>query len=190
MSRLDLEESFHLGLEATQRGDFGSAIEYFKEYIEQDASNAQVAYLLGACYAQIGLYDRAKQQLTTALSLDPSQSTACFQLGLLHLTSGEVGLAKEAWLQLDVAEDDAFLRFFKEGLEALIGDRFADCIDLLTRGIELNNANLPLNIDMEKVIAAARAAIGTEPDASTSDAATAPNSLFLANYQKHTNQNH
>jgi hypothetical protein len=58
----------------------------------------------------------------------------------------------EIWGPLEELPDDAALKSFKRGLEALIRDDFAACIGFLQRGIELNLQNAPLNRDMSMII--------------------------------------
>jgi hypothetical protein len=71
------------------------------------------------------------------------------------------------WSPLEELDDTAALKHFKRGLEALIGDDFATCIDLLQKGIALNQENAPLNRDMNMVIASVTEAVGTNAPAVT-----------------------
>jgi tetratricopeptide (TPR) repeat protein len=183
---LDFDESFHLGLAATQRSDFGKAIEHFKHCLMLGQDEGRVYHMLGACYAQIGLYERAKENFTEAVTRDPEQQVAAFQLGLLQLTSGNVTAAYDAWATLETLEDAHPLRLFIAGLRALVADQFDHCVELINEGIAANAANPALNSDMQRVVDAARAAIS--PDAERP--ATGLNSTLLANYQKQTEKKH
>src|SRR5258708_1433265 len=109
-------------------------------------------YLLGAEHAQIGLYDRAVEEIAKAVELDPKLTTARFQLGLLHLTSGRVEQAERAWAALEDLESGNALRLFKTGLLHLARDEFAECASYLTKGIAANKENPTLNKDMQQVL--------------------------------------
>lgn len=158
MSGLDAQELLHLGLHATQNDDTTQAIECLKRCIELEPANSRAMYLLGALYAQIGMYDRARENLVSAVALDPGQHTAVFQLGLLHLTSGEVSNAEAAWRGLDTLAADHFLNLFRRGLLALAADDFTASAELLGQGIEANTENEALNNDMRAMRASAEAA--------------------------------
>jgi tetratricopeptide (TPR) repeat protein len=158
MSGLDAQELLHLGLHATQKDDPLQAIECLKRCVEMDPVNSRATYLLGALYAQIGMYDRAKETLGSAVALDPNEHTAVFQLGLLHLTSGDVQKAQSAWHGLDTLREDHFLNLFRQGLLALAADDFERCVALLEQGISANTTNEPLNNDMRNLRASAEAA--------------------------------
>lgn len=158
MAGLDAEELLHLGLHASQQGDPAKAIEYLKQCLSLQPDNPNATYMLGALYAQIGIYDRAKETLARAVNLNAAQPTAAFQLGLLHLTSGEVPQATEVWKRLDALAPEHALNRFRFGLLALVRDEFAACISLLEQGIEANSFNDMLNQDMARVKASAEAA--------------------------------
>jgi hypothetical protein len=63
------------------------------------------------------------------------------------------------WAPLEQLEDGHALRHYKHGLEALIRDDFAACIDHIERGIATNTFNDPLNRDMGLVRDKAREAL-------------------------------
>lgn len=96
--------------------------------------------------------DGAEAAYIAALSLAPEFHIARFQLGLLQLTSGRPAAATATWALLDVLDEKAPLRLFKEGLLLMIQDRFDEAKTRLREGIERNKENLPLNKDMQMVI--------------------------------------
>ncbi|HEX5126409.1 MAG TPA: hypothetical protein VFW00_06690, partial [Rhodocyclaceae bacterium] len=113
--------------------------------------------------------------------------TAHFQLGLLHLTSGRVMEAREAWMPLALLEEvhpEYYLKLFKQGLEALADDDFPACRKWLNQGMERNKANLPLNGDMQKMLNALPPAESdaTAP-AKADEAVKAEDHLFLSAYR-------
>jgi tetratricopeptide (TPR) repeat protein len=158
MAGLDAKELLHLGLHASQHDDPAKAIDYLKQCLALEPENADATYLLGALYAQIGIYDRARETLARAVDLNGSQTTAIFQLGLLHLSSGDVGQAAHVWARLDTLSEDHSFNLFRRGLLALANDDFAQCVSLLERGIEANTFNEALNNDMQRLKASAEAA--------------------------------
>jgi tetratricopeptide (TPR) repeat protein len=123
--------------------------------VRNDPRNARLRYLFGAELAQMRDYDAAVSEMRRALELDASLHIARFQLGLLHLTMGHPELSLEVWAPLE-AQPELFLRHFKRGLEALIRDEFATCIEALEAGIRANQTNAPLNTDMQLIIGKVR----------------------------------
>lgn len=158
-STLDTDELFHLALNATNSDKNEDAIEYLKRAQELSPDNANVIYLLGAVHAQIGMFDRAVDEMSKAVEIDPSMSSAHFQLGMLYITSGRRKEAENAWLALDDLGEEHPFYLFKTGLLHLANDEFSECIDCLKRGIEVNDINEPLNHDMRKVLASAEQAL-------------------------------
>jgi len=151
MPVLNAEELLHLGLHATNHNDPDKALEYLKRCLDLEPANAGAMYLLGANYAQIGMYDRAQEVLQQSIDLQPTQYTAVFQLGLLHLTRGNPDAARDVWSGLDALGDEHFLYLFKSALLALADDDFFSCLDLIDRGLAANTANEALNNDMRNV---------------------------------------
>lgn len=187
MSELDAEELFHLGLHALRNDDPHEAISCLKQCIDLAPTHVKAVYLLGATYAQVGMYDRAKQLMQQAVLLDPQEYTAVFQLGLLHITSGDVELARTTWEGLDILGPEHFLHLFKSAMLALVIDDFARCIALIDAGIKANTFNEALNNDMLKVKVSAEAALTTAaetiPAALPTDGA-AVNHVALSGYQQ------
>jgi tetratricopeptide (TPR) repeat protein len=166
LSRLDDEELLHLAVEASKGQRHADAIHYLKEAASKSAGNAKVHFLLGAEHAQIGLFDRAVEDMTTALKLDPGLVPARFQLGMLFLVRGRVAEALDAWKPLDtLGESDPYLHF-KRGLELLVRDEFKRCEECLTRGLQLNTVNPPLNHEMQRILDEVKARIQTGAAAS------------------------
>ncbi len=120
--------------------------------IENEPRKAELHYLLGAELAGQREYEGAAQEMGRALELDPSLHTCRFQLGLLLLTMALPDQARAVWSALENLEATSPLWYFKRGLEALIEDRFQDCIACLRSGIELNDSNPALNGDMQMII--------------------------------------
>lgn len=176
---LDQPELLHLALEAARRDDHGQAITYLKQALDlpegaasSSTDYARLLYLLGAEYAQIGLMDRAREQMARAIEMDPSLHTARFQLGLLLLTQAQPEAALEVLAPLkQLGPQQAFFHF-EAGLTHLIRDEFDACRTSLHEGMELNAAspapNLALNADMQKILDALPAADGGDKSAEAS----------------------
>jgi len=141
-------------LAASARNDSETAIGLLKRAIELDPGAGAAHHLLGAEYAQIGMIDKAIDQMRQAVACDADLAIARFQLGLLLLTTGDVNGAQEAWAALDRLGEAHPLRIFREGLLAMAQDRFADARRLIEDGIRGNGANDALNRDMRKVLEA------------------------------------
>jgi len=141
----------------------GDELSQIREAVRKDAMNAELRYLLGAELAQQGEYEQAVLEMTLAVELQPSLHVARFQLGLLHLTLARPSEALAAWAPLDALPDGSYLKSFKQGLDALIRDDFANCIGSLERGIAANTVNAPLNRDMALIIDKCRAALAQQP---------------------------
>lgn len=171
---LDTEELMHLALKATETGDGDKVLKYLKQLLDIEPNNAMALYLLGAQHAQMGMYDRGKDEMARAVELEPNiPPTAHFQLGLLHLTSGEVPKAMAAWAPLDKLGDEDPLNLFKHGLAYLAQDEFAKCIEYLEKGIAVNDRYPALNPDMQTFMDKAREALGGTPSSAEKPAATA-----------------
>lgn len=185
---LTAQELFQLGLHATQHADPYTAISYLSQSVELEPLNPKVTYLLGAVYAQVGLYDRARDLLHKAIELNPTEYTGIYQLGLLYLTSGNVGRARVIWQQLDPLSQESYLYIFKEAMLALVEDDFARCMMLINQGIDLNQQNESLNEDMRKVRAAAEAAAGNDVKSDDAEAAPGVSHLVLSGYEQAQNK--
>jgi len=131
------------------------------------AGDARLHFLRGSLLAGLKRYDEARQAMGRAVQIAPTFAVARFQLGLLELTSGQAEAAEATWGPLQDLPEHHYLRLFAAGLGRLIRDDFPGTIALLMEGIENNDENLPLNRDMQMMIAEAQKkldeAAGEEP---------------------------
>lgn len=162
-STLDSSELFHLAIESARRDDHGAAIAYLKQALDlpegaatSAETYARMMYMLGAEYAQIGLMDRAQQQMAQAIEMDPALHSARFQLGLLLITQALPEQALEVLAPLKSLGDHHLFFHLRAGLEYLIKDEFDLCRDHLRTGMRLNESspdfNPALNGDMQKLL--------------------------------------
>ncbi|OUS03231.1 hypothetical protein A9Q81_07540 [Gammaproteobacteria bacterium 42_54_T18] len=186
---LDHEELFHLALQASSKGDHDKAIRYLKEGLAISPS-AKFYYILGAQHAEIGMYERAVEEMTKALELDDTMDTARFQLGLLKMTMNDVEGARGTWSLLDEKDEGEPLRLFKTSiLEAVSGD-FVEALDIAQRGIDANNENPALNVDMNNLVERWKASLETEAGGIVSTEAedeANTNHFFLSAYKDEKN---
>jgi tetratricopeptide (TPR) repeat protein len=139
-------------------------LQQIKSAVASDPGNAELRYLLGAELAQQRDYDGAVVEMSTALAIEPNLHFARLQLGLLYLTMARPAESIAIWAPLEQLDDGAALKSFKRGLEALIRDDFAACIDHLRHGIQLNTQNAPLNRDMNMIIDRVRETTAGAPE--------------------------
>ncbi len=152
LSMLDQDELLQLAKNASGSDDSATAIAYLKEAVSRADATGAAHYLLGAEYAQIGMYERAVNEMESALALDPALATARLQLGLLWIGGGAVERAESVLAPLaELAADDP-LRQFGAGLALLIKNQLDDAAARLEQGIALNPGNAALNQDMRKII--------------------------------------
>ncbi len=184
IDKLDSEELLHLSLKAMESNNHDTAIIYLKRALELSPDNANVQYLLAAEYAEIGMYDRAKEGMAKTLEINPDMGTTRFQLGLLHITSGDVQLAEEVWEKLSELGKNHPLYLFKCGLLHLAKDEFNECHEFLTKGIVLNNINPALNNDMRRMLTNIADKV-TQPEQTADEESDVKrdNHILLSNYQ-------
>jgi tetratricopeptide (TPR) repeat protein len=166
LQTLSQAELFSLALEASRRDDSGHALAYLKEASRRTDASAQVLFMLGSEYAQLGLIEDAKESMARAVSAGPELFIARFQLGMLHVTSGNVDAARAAWAPLaEMAADhpQAYLARFRAGMLHLVADEFDEAVAALNAGLVQNHENEPLNNDMRRVVDAIEHLPGRSP---------------------------
>lgn len=200
LQSLSQGELLALALEASRREDAGRALAYLKEASGRADASPQALFMLGSEYAQLGLMDDAKASMARAVEVGPDLVIARFQLGMLHVTSGEVDAARAAWAPLAALSADhpqAYLATFHKGMLHLVADEFDAAVAALGAGLAQNLENEALNNDMRRVIDAvehlpgrspqAPAAVTPQPEAApapapAADADVEPSHLFINAY--------
>lgn len=151
-STLDIEEILHLAAYAIDHQQTDKALALAKAGMDRYPESGEIAYLLGTLYAEIGMYDKAKDLLQRALPLLDNPDPAAFQLGLLFITGNQPDEALHIWQRLDHLDEDHYFRLFSRGMVALSNGQVTSGQALLEQGI-LNNKEIPaLNRDMENVL--------------------------------------
>jgi tetratricopeptide (TPR) repeat protein len=122
------------------------------EALEACPRDARLHFLRGSVLAGLARYAEAHGAMATAVAIAPDFGVARFQLGFLELTSGDAAAAQTTWRPLERLAPMDPLRVFVEGLRHLINDRFAEAVQALERGIDLNDENPSMNADMQLII--------------------------------------
>jgi Flp pilus assembly protein TadD len=183
-AELDAAELAHLAVKAMRGGRDEDALRLLQRATERDPNDGVPHHLRGAILASQGEPGKAIEAMTQALALNPQLMVARFQLGLLHLTSGNVVEARSVWQGLDdLAERDP-LRLFKTGMLHLANDEFEECVALLNQGISLCDSE-SINKDMRRVIEHVRAVIPAKPaEGGESRAQDNAQHVMLARYEQ------
>jgi len=96
------EVPYYLGLIAQEQGDEAHAIALFQKAVQQLPSYALARVALGASYLRLKDYVRARQELETAVKLDPEEPSGHYNLALLYARTKEPAKAEE---QMRIVED-------------------------------------------------------------------------------------
>ncbi len=173
---LDSQELKFLAIEASRGRQAERALGYLKQAIGQAPLDGELHYLMAAEHAQMGMYDRAAEEMEHALRLAPGLHAARLQLGLLYLTQANVDASGRTLEPLCALDEGSCFRSFAFGLLHLMHDRFPECRAALAQGIALNAQNDALNGDMRKILDAL--------PAPAVDAASADSNVWLSAYKQ------
>lgn len=141
---LDAEELLRLALDASGKDEQERALTFLKRALAQAPHNARVLYMLAAQHAQMGLRERASDEMRQAVQGDPGLHTAHFQIGLLHFVAGRLPHAQGAWQALDGLPESHALRAFKAALLHLSRDEWRSCAEHLRRGVAASRRTPPM----------------------------------------------
>lgn len=183
MSTSHLSPLVQQALQASASGDTTAALRLFESAILQTPQDAVAHFLMAAELAQTGQLETAEAAFARAVLLAPTFEVARFQLGLLQFTSGRPAIAMLSWTPLLALPQSSPFHQFVSGFAALAAEQFDDAAQLLRRGIELNVENLPLNADIQKVLARihARTGIPSAPSDATGEPSPTHH-VLLSNY--------
>lgn len=165
--------------------DAEDALARIEQLLSEYPLDPRLHFLQGSLLVGFKRFVGAHLAMSRALEIAPDYDLARFQLGFFELTSGEAAAALRTWLPLEQRlAPDHWMRHFVDGLRALAEDRFTDCIAALRAGIAANDENLPLNGDMELIIAECEKLNGGEASGPTDggdDGAVSATSFLLGN---------
>lgn len=86
------------GRDALAKGDFGSAIEYFKESINC-LPHFKTYESIGVCFMNLNDYPNAAIYLSAAVGIAPNQSRPLYLLAMTLTNIGEIDAAREKLLR-------------------------------------------------------------------------------------------
>jgi len=173
------QEYLHLIEHLLKQKDVQKAVQLIESAIQSYPTNGELMYYCGTVYADNGQFDSAKSLIEQALNNLKDPLPAVLQLGFLHITSGNVELAKTAWIPLEALAEDHSFKLFRDGMLKLVVDEFADAKRLLELGISNNNLLPGINSNIEQVIGQINTILNDNAD--TSDM----HSRLLTGYDKH-----
>jgi tetratricopeptide (TPR) repeat protein len=96
----DAQELFALARLDLERGSLEQALFKIKQLIADPEAPNEAFGFAGRLYAQLGIWDRAKELFQRYLKLNPKAVTEAFQLGMVHFDSLESNEALEIWSEL------------------------------------------------------------------------------------------
>lgn len=153
LDALDADELLTLGLRASAAGAAAEALGYFKLAVSRQHDHAKAHWALAAEYAALPMPERAREHFARAVELDPGQTVARFQYGLLCLTQADLVQAEAVWAPLDELHPEDPLRLFKQGLLDMVADRFDSALALIRRAMADASVDPALRRDMAMTIA-------------------------------------
>jgi tetratricopeptide (TPR) repeat protein len=89
------EVFYYLGLVAQEQNDDAKAIGLFEKAVQKLPNYAFARIALGSSYIKLRNYPRAKEELETAVKLDPEEPTAHYNLALLYARLKDPARAQE-----------------------------------------------------------------------------------------------
>lgn len=181
MEKLDAQELFHLGIKASETGDHDKAIVFLKESIDKQA-DPKVQYILAAEYAEIGMVDRAIENMEQAISIDETLFTARLQLGLLYSLKNDALAALNAWEPLKTLPSTDPLHLFATGLIDLLNNKSKEAYHMIEKGIAANKNNPSLNNNMNQILAHITTTSDSLQNIDSTTSTNAAKRLFLNAY--------
>lgn len=181
---LDAEELFHVSLSAMQHGRDGEALEALKRLLTLEPSHLQAQHLLGAQYAQLGMFARAEATWRALLALAPDFAAARFQLGRLVMLSGDPAAVQTVLAPLIERADD--LGWYAQAVVAASRSEPGLVETALAKGLACEQSNPGVAGDMRQWLQRLREQSG-QPVASALSAPPAPEaaSMLLSGYGRH-----
>lgn len=99
-------ELYSLGIKASAKEDFETAIKFYKEALEHDKKFAFCWDNLGVCYRRIGKYDEAISAYKASLKIDPKGETPLQNICYAYLAKGDIENAINAYKEFGTIHPD------------------------------------------------------------------------------------
>lgn len=181
---LDAEELFHVSLSAMQHGRDGEALEALKRLLALEPTHVSAQYLLGAQYAQLGMFARAESSWAAVLVSEPGYAPARLQLGKLLMLRQDVVAVGQVLSPLMGRTDD--LGWYANAVVAASKGNQTLVEQSLEKGLLCEQSNPGLAGDMsqwlQRVRESSAQAGTTAPSAPPAPEAA---SMLLSRYGKH-----
>lgn len=96
-TRIPLEHSLNRAIDCHQRGDLSTAARLYQDIAVAEPHHADVHFLLGTVYAQLGQFTSAIACLQTARDLRPGHGQTVNNLGLAYQEIGDTAAAEDCF---------------------------------------------------------------------------------------------
>jgi tetratricopeptide (TPR) repeat protein len=93
----DADELLALARLAIERNDIESALAKLKQALAVEKPLAEAQSMAARVYAQLGLFERAKDLFAAYIAQQPDALVERFQLGMAHFDLGEIDAALQLW---------------------------------------------------------------------------------------------
>lgn len=161
-------------LAASEQNDSDAALRLFKQASTQQPGSGIPHFFAAAEYAYQGKIREAETAYANALLLMPDLAIVRLRHGLLQCVSAQAALTLVTRQSPPGQQENESLKLFARGFAELAQNDFGNALTLFEQGMKNNQANLPLNDDIERVSAEIRKLLNKsgEDTRSTADAAS------------------
>ncbi|WNH48610.1 hypothetical protein PDM28_18435 [Stenotrophomonas aracearum] len=181
---LDAEELFHIALSAMQNGRDGEALEALKRLLALEPGHRHAQHLLGAQYAQLGMFARAEATWSALLASAPEFAEARFQLGRLLTLGGDPAAVQAVLAPLADRTDD--LGCYAQAVTAASRGEHGRVEQFLAQGLALASSNPGVTGDMQEWLQRLRGQGAPAPGpAVVGPPAPEAASMLLSGYGRH-----
>lgn len=100
LEEFDKDEMLALARLDVEREDLEAALLKIKHVLTDESPPDEALAMGGRLYAQLGLWERAKELLQRFIGLHPDAINETFQFGMVHFDAGQTAEAKKIWQDL------------------------------------------------------------------------------------------
>ena len=151
IDNLEADELFHLGVQASQEGDFDKAAAFFKR-AGRISPGVDTSYMLGVAYAGAGMKELAVCEMQDAIAQDAEAWHIYLHIAVIKLQLQHDD-AKDFLYPIAKLPADNYLGESARGIMAMIDFELAIAKQFLTNAIALNTVNEPLNQNLNNMLA-------------------------------------